>query len=116
MPMRKVGLALHGVVVAEGIVAACRQQLRKCRLHIIGLIDRAALNHGRLAVPPPWQPEPGQSPGQNRLLQPRLLPAVAVIDRDVDALDLAMPAPGNARYLVEAGLLQFLTARRPGDD
>src|SRR5260221_5847614 len=84
------------------IVAANREQFGQRRLDVTGFIGCAALNDGRLAVPMPGKPEAGQRPRQHRFLQPRLLPALAVIDRDVDTPDLAVAAPGNAADLMKA--------------
>src|SRR6185437_10398291 len=86
------------------------------RLHIARLVDRTALDHGRLPVPLPRQAEAGQRARQHWLLQRRFLPVLAAVDRDIDTLDLAMPAPGDARYLVETLFLELLSARRPRDD
>src|SRR5450756_3217954 len=71
------------VVVVEMIVAAHSDQFGQRRLDIPRFIDGAALDHGGLAVPVPGQPEPGQRPRQHRLLQLRLLPALAVVDGDI---------------------------------
>src|ERR1700688_4350352 len=104
------------VVVVIVIVAAHTEEFGQRRLHVSGFVDGAALDHGRLAVPVPGQPETGQRARQYRLLPLRFLPALAVIDRDVDALDLAMTAPGDAGDLVKARRGQLLAARRPRDD
>src|SRR5258708_4742454 len=82
------------VVVIEIALAADREKFGQRRLDVTGFIDRAALNDGRLAVPMPREPEPGQRPRQHGLLQLRLLPALAIIDGDIDAFDLAAAAPG----------------------
>src|SRR6202042_3244767 len=105
----------NGVVVVIGIVATHSEKLGQCRLDVTGLICCATLNHGRLAVPSPGKPEAGQGPRQHRLLQPRLLPALAVIDRDVDPLDLAMSAPGDTADLVKAWRAQSLATRGSRD-
>src|SRR5882757_2974503 len=68
------------VVMVDVIVAAHREQFGQGRLHVAGLVDGAALDHRRLAIPMPRQAEAGQRPHQHRLLQLRLLPALAVID------------------------------------
>src|ERR1700730_6411267 len=98
------------------IVAAHREKLGQCRLDVTGFICGTTLNHGRFAVPLPGKPEAGQCPRQHRLLQPRFLPALAVIDRDVDPLDLAMSAPGDTADLVKAWCAQPLATRGPRDD
>src|SRR5258705_13902744 len=104
------------VVTVDHIVAAHREQLGHCRLTVTGLVDGAALDHRRLAVPMPRQAEAGQRPRQPRLLQLRLLPALAVIDGYVDTPDFSAPGPGDAADFVETRRRQPLAARRPGDD
>src|SRR5207245_10077101 len=84
------------VVMVDVIVAAHREQFSQGRLNVAGLVDGAALDHRRFSVPVPRQAEAGQRPAQHRLLQLRLLPALAVIDGYIDALDLAVSAPGDA--------------------
>src|SRR3981189_3693242 len=91
------------IVVVIIIFAANPEKFGQRRLDVTGFIDRAALNDGRLAVPMPRQPEAGQRPRQHRFLQLRLLPALAVIDRDIDAPDLATAAPGDTVDLMEPG-------------
>src|SRR6202040_1261764 len=86
------------------------------RLAVTGFICRATLDHGWFAVPLPGKPEAGQCPRQHRLLQLGFLPALAIIDRDVDLLDLAMSAPGDTVDLVETWCAQPLAARGPRDD
>src|ERR1700740_1071668 len=68
------------VVMVDVILAAHRQQFSQRRLHVAGFVDRAALDYRRLAVPMPRQAEAGQRPPQHWFLQPRRLPALAVID------------------------------------
>src|SRR3954453_5951758 len=104
------------VVVVEKILTTHREQFGERRLHIAGLIDRTALDHGRLAVPPPGQTEACQGAGEQWLLQSRPPPTLALIDGHLDASDLAMPAPGDAGDLVKAGRIQALAARRTRDD
>src|ERR1700676_3747879 len=77
------------VVVVIVIFTANRDKFSQCRLYVTGLVDCAALNDGRVAVPTPRKPEAGQRPRQHRFLQRRRLPALAVINRDIDAFDLA---------------------------
>jgi len=90
------------IVVVERIVAAHRKQLGKRRLDIARLVNGAALNGRGLAVPMPWQTKARQCPSEDRLLQLGFLPALAVIDRNVDPSDLAVAAPGEAADLVKA--------------
>ena len=92
--------------------AAHGEQFGQCRLDIAGLIDGTALNHGAADHPTARAAESGQGPGQHRLLQFGLPPAPAVINRDIDAADLAMTAPGKPADLVKAGRIQPLAARR----
>src|SRR5258708_1652171 len=98
------------VVVIIIILAAHREQFGQRRLDIAGLVNGAALNDCRFAVPVPRQSETGQRPHEYRLLQLRFLPAPAVVDGYIDAPDLAVAAPGDAADLVEAGRHQQLTA------
>src|SRR5258707_14256555 len=84
------------VVVVKIILAANREKLGQRRLDVTGFIDGAALNDGRLAVPMPRQPEAGQRPRQHRLLQLRLLQALAIVYRDIDTPNLAAPAPAES--------------------
>src|SRR5258708_39755991 len=104
------------VVVVKIIVAANREKFGQCRLDVTGFICGAALNYDGFAVPLPGQPEAGERPGQHRFLQLRFLPALAVIDRDIDTPDLAVTAPGDAADLVKSGRAQPLATRAPRDD
>src|SRR5437588_129796 len=104
------------VVMVDVIVAAYREQFSQRRLNVAGLVDGAALDHRGLAVPMPRQAEAGQRPRQHRLLQLRLLPALAVVDRHIDTPDLAVSAPGDAADLVETRRRQPLATRGPRDD
>src|SRR5258707_6662911 len=88
------------VIVVEIILAANREKLSQGRLDVTGLIGRAALNDDRLTVPLPRKSKASQRPCQHRLLQLRLLPALTVIDLDIDTFDLAMAAPGDAADFV----------------
>src|SRR3954464_479071 len=68
------------VVVVNGIFAAHRDQLCQCRLDITGFLSCPALNRGGVTFPLPGQAEAGQRPRQDRVLQLRPLPALAVVD------------------------------------
>src|SRR5260370_36549994 len=98
------------IVMVDVIVAAHREQFSQGRLNVAGLVDGAALDHRRLAVPMPRQAEAGQRSRQHRLLQLRFLPALAVIDGYIDAPDFAVSAPGDAADLVETRHRQPLAA------
>src|SRR5258708_35839530 len=98
------------------MIAANSEKLSQRRLDVTGFIDGAALDHGGLAVPVPGKPEAGQRARQHRFLQLRFLPVLAVIDRDIDTPDLAVPAPGDAADLVKSGCGQPLATRGPRDD
>src|SRR3981081_728893 len=97
------------IVVVIMIVTANREKFGQRRLDVTGFIDCAALNHSGLTVPMPGKPEAGQRPCQHRFLQRRFLPALAVIDGDIDAFDLAAAAPGDAADLVKSGAAHALT-------
>src|SRR5689334_24340312 len=62
-------------------LAALRDELGPCGLHIAGLIPGAALQHGWSAVPAPRHPEASESLGQDWLLQRSLAPALAAVGR-----------------------------------
>src|SRR5436189_6321442 len=68
------------IVVVKGIFAANCDKFSQRRLHVTRFINGAALNDGRLAIPMPRKPEPGQRPRQHRFLELRLLPTLAVLD------------------------------------
>src|SRR5437879_4601538 len=104
------------VVMVDVIVAAHREQFGQRRLHVAGLVDGAALDYRRLAIPMPRQAEAGQRPRQYRLLQLCLLPALAVIDGYVDTLYFSASAPGDAANFVKTRRGQPLAARWPDDD
>src|SRR5260370_30204896 len=98
------------------MVTAPGKNSTKRGLTVPGFTGGGLWNHRIPAIPMPGQPEAGQSPCQHRLLQLRFLPALAVIDRDIDTSDLAVPAPGDAADLVKSGCGQPLAARGPRDD
>src|SRR6267378_653775 len=98
------------VVMVDVIVAAHREQFSQRGLNVAGFVDGAALDHRRLAVPMPRQAEAGQRPRQHRLLQLRLLPALAVIDGYVDTPDFAASGPGDATDFAKARRRQPLAA------
>src|SRR3981189_2022725 len=87
------------VVVVIMIVAANREKFGQRRLDVTSFIDCAALNHSGLTVPMPGKPEAGRGPCQHRFLQRRFLPALAVIDGDINPFDLAVAAPGDVAVL-----------------
>src|SRR5437588_3695670 len=98
------------VVMVDVVVAAHREQFSQGRLHVAGFVDGTALDHHRLAIPMPRQAEAGQRPRQHRLLQLRLLPALAVVDGYVDTPDFAASAPGDAADFVETRRRQPLAS------
>src|SRR5271169_3945870 len=98
------------VVVVIIVIPANREKFGQRRLDVAGFIGRAALNDDRFAVPTPWKPEAGQCPRHHRILQLGDPPTRAVINRDIDAFDLAQPAPGNTANLVKTPRDQSLAA------
>src|SRR5437764_13742485 len=81
--------------------AADVDELLQARLQIAGLVGRAALQNGGLAVPEPREAEPRGADRQHRVLQRREIPAFAAVTRDFHARDPAAPAPGQPADLVE---------------
>src|ERR1700745_2486224 len=98
------------VVMVDVIVTAHREQFSQGRLNVTGLVDGAALDHRRLAVPMPREAEAGQRPRQHRLLQFRLLPALARSDGYMHAPARAGSGPGEAAYFGKTRRRQPLAA------
>ena len=78
------------------MAAACRHQGLARWLHRAGLVDGAALQNSRCALPIPGNAETGETVGQDRLLKLSLGPAFTAIGGDFDAGDAAAAAPGQA--------------------
>ena len=84
------------VVVVEVVDATNCEQFAERRLDIVRLVDGTALDDDFLSAPLPRHPKAGQRPRQHRLLQLGRFPVPAGVDGNLDALDLAVPAPGEA--------------------
>src|SRR5687768_2739496 len=84
---------LDGVVVVDRARASHRAQLVDLGLHVAGLVDRARLQHRGAAVPDPAHIEAREALGLRRALEPRRRPVATAVERNVDALDPAAPAP-----------------------
>src|SRR5437763_8290867 len=70
-------------------LSALRDNLGAGRLHVAALVEGAALQHGRTAVPAPGHAEAGKGLRQDRLLERRLGPAPAAVGRYHDFGDPA---------------------------
>src|ERR1700761_6383792 len=57
------------VVMIEKVLAPAGEQIGERRLDVAGFVDRAAVDHRRLAAPSPEQTEARECAGQQRLLQ-----------------------------------------------
>src|SRR5256886_7337752 len=97
-------------------LAARGHDLGAGRLHVAGLVPRAALQNPRTAIPAPGHAEAGKGLAVHRLLQRRLLPALAAIGRDYHLRYPAIARIGDAGDLIEAGLLQHHPWRGVGDE
>src|SRR5439155_23089244 len=86
------------------------------RLHVAGLVPRAALQNRRTAIPAPGHAEAGKGLAVYRLLQCRLRPALAAIGRDHHLRYPAIARIGDTGDLIEAGLLQHHPRRGVGDE
>src|SRR6266702_4389109 len=86
------------------------------RLYVAGFIPRAALQHGRTAVPAPGHAEPRESLAQHRSLERGLRPAPASVGGDHDLRNPAGAGIGDAGNLVVSGPFQFESRRRVGDE
>src|SRR5712692_10162492 len=98
------GLAAHGHDLSPG------------RLHVAGLVPRAALQDRRAAILVPGHAEAGEGLAVHRFLQRRLRPALAAIGRHHDLRNPAVARIGDAGNLVEAGLLQHHSRRGVRDE
>src|SRR3989454_2358999 len=97
-------------------LATVRDDLRAGRLHIAGLIPRAALQDGRPAIPVPGHAEPRERLGVHRLLQRRLPPARAAVGRHHDLRDPSVAGIRHAGDLVEARPIQLQPGRGMSDE
>src|SRR5579862_2816930 len=103
------------VVIVRADVALLEQGLA-ARLRDAGLVGGATGEQRRAAVPSPRKAESGQALRQHRLLQGRVPPACAAVQRDFHVSDSAGAGPGVARDLIEARRTELLSAGRRGDD
>src|SRR5688572_23410167 len=103
------------VVLHEADDGALLLNVLHGRLHVAVAVDRAAHQHRRLAVPVPRRLEAREALVQDRLLELRLAPGLAAVDRDVDRANLAGARPREPGDLVEAGAFQLHAARRIRD-
>src|SRR5665213_3830354 len=101
------------IVVIAVIAAARSQHFVSGWLQITGLIGGARLQRRRAAVPIPRHSEAREGFGETSLLQLGVLPTFAVIDRNLDALDLAAPGPRETGDLIHARSARHLLPARP---
>src|SRR5881396_1777212 len=87
-----------------------------CRLHVARAVERAAHQHGRGAIPVPADLDARQAFVPDRLLDHRLAPVPAAVDRHVHRADPARAGPRQPGDLVVAGVFELLSARGRGDD
>ena len=85
-------------------------------LDVPGIVDGTALKNSRFAVPHKIGVKTTQAFVHDRAFQPGGLPVASAIHRDIDALDLAAPAPGQPGDAVKAFVQQHLPAAGRGDD
>src|SRR5690606_28720018 len=102
---------LNGVVVIEGNLAPCFDQLLDRGLYIARLVDSTAHDDHLFSVPLEGRPECCQRLIQHGALKGRLEPGVASVDGHIHMGDLAMAAPGDAADLVLALACQLMCAR-----
>src|SRR5258708_2159623 len=75
------------VCVVVGIGAAGLDQRLSRGLDVAGFIGAARFEAGLLSVPFPRQPESREGHSETRLVDPGVLPALAAVGRNLDALD-----------------------------
>src|SRR5262245_60938259 len=90
------------VVLHEAHERASFCDLRHSGLHVAGAIDGAAGDLGRPAVPLPDVAEAGEAAVEERLLEHRLAPAFAAVERHVHGLNGSVAGPGEALDRVDA--------------
>src|SRR3954463_5554380 len=105
-----------GIVVILPAQSAVRHELSARRLHPSGIVGRAALQDGGTAAPLPRGAKARERFRKHRLLQRRRRPAAAAVGGHLDLADAALPRPGEAGDLVEAGTLQCEAWGGMGDD
>src|SRR6478672_411528 len=88
---------LDAIVVVDRIDAADLAQLRLARLHIAGLVLDARLQQQRLTVPVELVIEARQRLIKHGPVEPRRPPIASAVERDINAIDLAVAAPGQTR-------------------
>src|SRR5256886_1867183 len=120
LPAALDGPALDGVVVLTCECSNSRDFRRLAaggykfgsgRLHVPGLVPRAALQKRGTAIPTPWQAESSRCLAMHRRLQRGLRPAPATVRRDHNFGDASIAGIGNARNFIEARTAQCQARR-----
>src|SRR5882672_6328527 len=106
LPARRDTPRLDSVVVVEELRAFVAHELVARWLDRARLVDSAALEHGRPAVPSPRHAKARQGLGQHRLAQRRLAPGLTTVSRHFHFRDFSGTRPGQAGDLVEPRSLQ----------
>src|SRR5688572_16614796 len=103
LPIGVDGPRLDAVVVLhEAHDRALLCDLLHARLHVPRAVDRAAHQQRGLAIPIPRRLEAREALVHDRLLELRLAPVLAAVDRNVDRANLAGAGPCESGDLVEA--------------
>src|SRR6202521_531670 len=92
------------------------RQLNDRRLPLAYFIRAAGLKDGFLAIPIPAKSESHVRLRIDRTLNFRLAPRLAIVRRNFDRLDNSSAGPRQAANFIEAGTIQFLSARGTGND
>src|SRR3974390_2845262 len=91
-------------------------ELFQGRLNIAGLVSAAALKHCRCAVPHPRKVEPDGADRLWQAINPRGIPRLARIYRDIDGLHPAAARPSQTIDIVKSGAGKLHLPRGEGDD
>src|SRR5438128_2147226 len=105
----------HVVVLHEADDCARLLYLAHARLYIAVVVDRAAHQRCRGAVPVPRRLEAREALVHDRLFEHRLAPGLAAVDGNIDRADLAGARPGEPCDFIKPGALEPLPTRGPGD-
>src|SRR5205085_7750789 len=97
---------LDRVAVKDRVGAVLGDESLAFGLHVARVIDRPRLEHGRGAVPAPWQAKARERARPHGLSQHRRHPRASTVGGHLDAANRALTGPREPRDLIQTGARQ----------